>query len=157
MMSINGGRARVDEQVPERKGGSGSETICDEEDEEMTEEYEQAEEQEDRTDTDASSTRSEESDGDSEEIPLSYRSPEIQKFLQQFPEISQHFQILSKIGEGISRFRANAGTFSSVYKAVDIKYQLYDNSWDSNWKHSRKWSSPPIKRRLGAEPKVTPK
>lgn len=40
-----------------------------------------------------------------------------------------------------------------MYKAVDLKYHLYVNSWDSSWNQARKWSSPPIKSKQGFEPK----
>ena len=46
---------------------------------------------------------------------------------------------------------AYLGTFSTVYKAVDLNYHLYDNSWDVNWKQFQKWASPPIKRRRESE------
>jgi cell division control protein 7 len=50
----------------------------------------------------------------------------------------------------MSRYRdLNAGTFSSVYKAIDLNYESYENDWDPNWKCQRKWSSPPIKIRQG--------
>ena len=39
------------------------------------------------------------------------------------------------------------GTFSSVYKAIDLKYDIYQNPWDANWTQTRKWSSPPVKGR----------
>jgi hypothetical protein len=78
--------------------GSGSETILDE-DEEMTEEEVQ---DDDGNGTDASSIHSaDNSDASSEEIPFSHLSSDIQSFMQQFPEVPEQFQILSKIGEGI--------------------------------------------------------
>jgi len=38
------------------------------------------------------------------------------------------------------------GTFSTVYKAIDINYHLYENDWDASWKDCRKWAFPPIKK-----------
>ncbi|OZJ05872.1 hypothetical protein BZG36_00929 [Bifiguratus adelaidae] len=47
---------------------------------------------------------------------------EIEEFTTLFPSICEQYRIVGKIGEG---------TFSSVYKAVDIDYMRYDNSsWD---------------------------
>lgn len=37
------------------------------------------------------------------------------------------------------------GTFSTVYKAEDLQYDHYDNSWDFE-KEDDKWSPPPLKR-----------
>jgi cell division control protein 7 len=34
-----------------------------------------------------------------------------------------------------------------VYKAIDLKYDLYNNSWDANWNERQKWASPPFKQR----------
>jgi hypothetical protein len=79
---------------------SQSETICEEEDEEMTEEEEGEEEEEEDEEEEDDGNMTDESDCASEEIPLSHLSPEIQNFVIQFPEVSEHFQILSKIGEG---------------------------------------------------------
>ncbi|KXS12166.1 kinase-like protein [Gonapodya prolifera JEL478] len=44
---------------------------------------------------------------------------EIEMFLDSWPELAQRFRILKKIGEG---------TFSSVYKAIDLKHDEHDNS-----------------------------
>ncbi|KAJ3338806.1 hypothetical protein HDU93_009028 [Gonapodya sp. JEL0774] len=44
---------------------------------------------------------------------------EIEAFLESWPELTERFRLLKKIGEG---------TFSSVYKAIDLKHDDYDNS-----------------------------
>jgi hypothetical protein len=81
--------------------GSGSETILDE-DEEMTEEEQEQVQDDDGNGNDASSIRSEDnSDAGSEEIPFSHLSSDIQSFMEQFPEVPEQFQIVSKIGEGM--------------------------------------------------------
>ncbi|KAI9296774.1 kinase-like protein, partial [Neoconidiobolus thromboides FSU 785] len=47
---------------------------------------------------------------------------EVEQISRMFSHLSQDYYIYDKIGEG---------TFSSVYKGVDIKFDLYDNSsWD---------------------------
>jgi hypothetical protein len=84
----------------EQRNDSGSETICDDEDNELTEEDEDEDEDENATEND-STPSGDNSDGESEEIPLSRLSSEIQTFLQQNPQISKNFEIHSKIGEGI--------------------------------------------------------
>jgi cell division control protein 7 len=40
--------------------------------------------------------------------------------------------------------RRSPGTFSTVYKAEDLLYDSYDNSWDLD-KESDKWTPPPLK------------
>src|SRR5687768_12026493 len=37
------------------------------------------------------------------------------------------------------------GTFSTVYKAEDVLYDRYDNSWDFD-NESVKWTPPPLRR-----------
>ncbi|KAF9436038.1 hypothetical protein BGZ76_004949 [Entomortierella beljakovae] len=48
---------------------------------------------------------------------------EIEEFEQGFNGLQGKFKLLDKIGEG---------TFSSVYRAIDLEYDLYDNS---NWEY----------------------
>ncbi|KAJ1926366.1 Cell division control protein 7 [Tieghemiomyces parasiticus] len=74
-------------------------------------------------------TQSEDSDDDGDngtETEGTDVSAEVQQEMQElsaaFPDITQQYRLLSKIGEG---------TFSCVYKAVDLLYDQYDNSyWD---------------------------
>jgi cell division control protein 7 len=140
-------------------GYSQCETECDEEDEEMTEEENEFEEKgsnarnDDGNETEASSACNSDS---TEEVPLSQRSLDIQDLIERMPYITNHYHILSKIGEGnIKMTQFKLGTFSSVYKAVDLLYDHYENTWDSNWSRSQKWTSPPIKKRDGVEPVKT--
>ncbi|KAK3818595.1 MAG: serine/threonine protein kinase Hsk1 [Benniella sp.] len=64
-----------------------------------------------------------ESDGeDKARVVPDYVKQEMQKFEQGFNGLQGKFKLLNKIGEG---------TFSSVYKAIDLEYDKYDNSdWD---------------------------
>lgn len=140
--------------------GSQDEALCDEEDEELTEEEYDLDGEQDGDDndhsTDASSTYSMQ-DSDVEDDTAISVSPEIQELIQQMPELADNYHILGKIGEGTRIVAIHqltlSGTFSSVYKAVDLKYQLYVNSWDPSWNQARKWSSPPIKSKKGVETK----
>ncbi|CAO3564027.1 unnamed protein product [Mortierella alpina] len=66
------------------------------------------------------------SEGDDEEINKGavpdYVRQEIEEFEKGFNGLQGRFKLLDKIGEG---------TFSSVYKAIDLEHDLYDNSdWD---------------------------
>jgi cell division control protein 7 len=44
----------------------------------------------------------------------------------------------------LTRSNILPGTFSTVYKAEDLMYESYDNSWDIE-KENDKWSPPPLK------------
>lgn len=76
-----------------------------EDDEELTEEENEFEDNldnpqdEDEDVTDASSACN--SDSTEEEVPLSQLSEDIQELIQKMPRITDHYHILSKIGEGI--------------------------------------------------------
>jgi cell division control protein 7 len=50
------------------------------------------------------------------------------------PDLSVHYKVLGKIGEGSqnSMIDQGVGTFSSVYKAVDKMHCLYRNDWKLN-------------------------
>ena len=89
---------------------SQCETVYDDEedDDELTEEDEDNEDEEgaegedsEETLTDASSSPQRTNDAVSKTNPVRL-SPDIQNFISQMPEVSQHFRIVSKIGEGIS-------------------------------------------------------
>src|SRR6202022_5059111 len=85
--------SRRPHELVEQRNDSGSETICEDEYNELTEE----DEDEDENETENDSTPSgDDSDGESEEIPLSRLSSEIQTFLQQNPQISKNFEIRSE-------------------------------------------------------------
>lgn len=53
-------------------------------------------------------------------------------------------------GSGVAHYLA--GTFSTVYKAEDLEYNKYDNSWDLDEREDRKWSSPARRRRPSRRP-----
>ena len=85
---------------------SQRETLCDEDDEELTEEeYELDCEHDDDDDngnsTEASSTYSTQDSDADDDIAVS-ASPEIQELIQEMPELSANYHILGKIGEGSS-------------------------------------------------------
>ena len=90
--------------INNNNGMSQCETICDEEDEELTEEENEFElganngQNEEDNVTDASSAC--DSDSTEDDIPLSERSADIQDLIQRMPNIIKEYHILSKIGEG---------------------------------------------------------
>ncbi|KAG0213890.1 hypothetical protein BGX28_003314 [Mortierella sp. GBA30] len=69
---------------------------------------------------------------------------EIQEFEQGFNGLEGRFKLLDKIGEG---------TFSSVYKAIDLEHDLYDNSeWDYDMDEPAELSSSEEKALATAKP-----
>ncbi|KAM5376301.1 hypothetical protein ACJZ2D_005523 [Fusarium nematophilum] len=58
---------------------------------------------------------------------------DMDKLQDDFPGFRNRYRLIKRIGEG---------TFSTVYKAEDIMYDQYDNSWDFE-DDSSKWTPPP--------------
>ncbi|KAK6363316.1 hypothetical protein TWF730_000754 [Orbilia blumenaviensis] len=61
---------------------------------------------------------------------------EIDEFMASFRKLDLHYKIVSKTGEG---------TFSSVYKAIDLRYDKYVNDWDLD-ERTAEYYSPRSKR-----------
>ncbi|KHN97461.1 serine/threonine protein kinase Hsk1 [Metarhizium album ARSEF 1941] len=61
---------------------------------------------------------------------------DMEKLASDFPGFRGKYRLIKRIGEG---------TFSTVYKAEDVQYDRYDNSWDFD-DDSSKWTPPPLKR-----------
>ncbi|KAH7014978.1 serine/threonine protein kinase Hsk1 [Ilyonectria destructans] len=61
---------------------------------------------------------------------------DMEKLQGDFPGFRNKYRLIKRIGEG---------TFSTVYKAEDIMYDHFDNSWDFE-DDSTKWTPPPLKR-----------
>ncbi|KAI0010727.1 kinase-like protein [Xylariaceae sp. FL0662B] len=104
----------------------------DEYDDPLEEEAEDEEQEnhvveEDDCDTDSSD------DGD--EIDLSVQQ-DMDKLQDTFPSFKDHYRLIKRIGEG---------TFSTVYKAEDIRYHQYTNKWDLDAKDNQ-WTPPPLNR-----------
>ncbi|KAF8982817.1 hypothetical protein BGZ46_000543 [Entomortierella lignicola] len=79
-----------------------------------------------------------ESDLEDSEIPEvipDYVRKEMEEFEQGFNGLQGKFKLLDKIGEG---------TFSSVYKAIDLEYDSYDNS---QWDYSTKERPPEVEQK----------
>ncbi|KAH0489458.1 hypothetical protein TgHK011_009886 [Trichoderma gracile] len=94
--------------------------------EEPAEEEEEEEEQEEE----------EEESSDEEQVESSVQA-DMDRLQQDFPGFRDRYRLIKRIGEG---------TFSTVFKAEDIHYDRYDNSWDHEDDLS-KWASPPLKGR----------
>lgn len=55
-------------------------------------------------------------------------------------------RVQNQWGEGADKHEHNRpGTFSTVFKAEDLHYSRYDNSWDFD-NEAAKWTPPPLKR-----------
>ncbi|KAK1254787.1 hypothetical protein MKX08_008782 [Trichoderma sp. CBMAI-0020] len=62
---------------------------------------------------------------------------DMDRLQEDFPGFRDRYKLIKRIGEG---------TFSTVFKAEDIHYDRYDNSWDYEDDLS-KWTPPPLKGR----------
>ncbi|KAJ4246237.1 Cell division control protein 7 [Fusarium torreyae] len=69
---------------------------------------------------------------------------DMDKLQSDFPGFRNRYRLIKRIGEG---------TFSTVYKAEDIMYDHYDNSWDYE-DDSSKWTPPP---KAGDSPVARPR
>ncbi|KAF9696763.1 hypothetical protein EKO04_005548 [Ascochyta lentis] len=63
---------------------------------------------------------------------------DMSRFEETFVGINKRFRLINRIGEG---------TFSTVYKAEDLEYNNFDNSWDIEERENKKWSSPGPRKR----------
>jgi cell division control protein 7 len=81
---------------------------------------------------------------------------DMEKLQNDFPGFKDKYKLVKRIGEGWSSNCSPSpsarlltpscvGTFSTVYKAEDLQYDHYDNSWDIE-ADANKWASPPVKR-----------
>ncbi|KAK3936930.1 putative cell cycle protein [Diplogelasinospora grovesii] len=116
---------RIHEDVPSTADTEMNEDVVHGEEEEEAEPVEEAEEQE--TDDDGS---------DDEASVDSNTQLDMEKLQNSFPGFRNKYRLIKRIGEG---------TFSTVYKAEDLQYDYYDNSWDLD-KENEKWTPPPLKR-----------
>ncbi|RPB08558.1 kinase-like protein [Morchella conica CCBAS932] len=99
----------------------------DDDDHTVTGEEEEEDEEEEGASSPGAYSASEDEDDDPSQLDPAV-AEEMDKFEATFKGFSRRFRLVNKIGEG---------TFSSVYKAEDLEYDLYDNSWD----HSHTGSS----------------
>ncbi|KAJ1299632.1 hypothetical protein OPQ81_011982 [Rhizoctonia solani] len=67
---------------------------------------------------------------------------DMKKLQDAFPGFRNKYRLIKRIGEG---------TFSTVYQAQDIQYELYENKWDLD-KENEKWTPPPLKRHVNRSP-----
>ena len=95
-------------------------------------------------------------DSDEDRKPISGPTlNEIAKFEDSFSEVTRQYRIIDRIGEGT--FLASMliplidcriiGTFSTVYKAEDLRYDQHRNDWDLQSSSPNPWISPPLRRR----------
>ncbi|KAK6509546.1 hypothetical protein TWF481_004285 [Arthrobotrys musiformis] len=86
---------------------------------------------------------SEDSDGTVDEICPEVQE-EIDEFMASFRKLDLHYKIVSKTGEG---------TFSSVYKAIDLRYDKYINEWDLDERTAEYYSPRSKRQRLNPREK----
>ncbi|KAI0474903.1 kinase-like domain-containing protein [Xylariaceae sp. FL0804] len=122
------------EATPERDEAQEEEDE-DERDEQLEEamdpEDDDEENQDDRDNRDES-----DSDSSDENEPIDVTTQgDIAKLQRTFPSLKHHYRLIKRIGEG---------TFSTVYKAEDLRYDHYDNRWDLDAK-DQQWMPPPLR------------
>ncbi|KAI0397910.1 putative cell cycle protein kinase [Xylariaceae sp. FL0594] len=104
------------------------------------------EDHESQDDEDAAS----ESSDDDEPIDRTVQL-DMHKLQLTFPHLKNEYRLIKRIGEG---------TFSTVYKAEDLRYDQYDNKWDIDADENQ-WSPPPSKSlregRAARRPRRKPK
>ncbi|KAI1435817.1 kinase-like protein [Xylaria sp. CBS 124048] len=105
-------------------------------DEETGREDEGEEENDDDQGNNADNNEEEASDSsdDDESIDVSVQH-DMDKLQNIFPRFRGHYRLIKRIGEG---------TFSTVYKAEDIRYDQYLNNWDLD-ANDDQWVPPPLK------------
>ncbi|KAI1338147.1 kinase-like protein [Xylariaceae sp. FL0016] len=92
---------------------------------------EDQENQDEECDTDSS-------DGN-ESIDLTVQN-DMEKLQNTFSSFKDNYRLIKRIGEG---------TFSTVYKAEDLRYDHYNNSWDMDAQDDQ-WAPPPLKLTSGS-------
>ncbi|KAL1837798.1 hypothetical protein VTJ49DRAFT_3385 [Mycothermus thermophilus] len=75
------------------------------------------------------------SDSDDDTTASTHVLQDMERLQNCLPEFRSKYRLIKRIGEG---------TFSTVYKAEDLQYDRYDNSWDLD-RDAEKWAPPPIK------------
>ncbi|KAG7039721.1 cell cycle protein [Colletotrichum scovillei] len=97
---------------------------------------EEVEDEEDEVEVEVEDPSDESSDED--EVVDTGVQRDMDRLQDTFPGFPQRYRLIKRIGEG---------TFSTVYKAEDLQYEFYDNSWDLEEKDNlaAKWTSPPLK------------
>ncbi|KAK3898674.1 kinase-like domain-containing protein [Staphylotrichum tortipilum] len=86
-------------------------------------------------DDDAQDSEYSDSDEDDAPEPSSHFTQDMENLQNCFAGFRHKYRLIKRIGEG---------TFSTVYKAEDLQYDRYDNSWDLD-KETDKWTAPPLK------------
>ncbi|KAK7757543.1 Cell division control protein 7 [Diatrype stigma] len=96
------------------------------------EDMEEGDNEENQDDPDEGDTESSDED---EHIDLSVRE-DMEKLNSTFSNFKDNYRLIKRIGEG---------TFSTVYKAEDIRYHHYHNQWDLDAKEHHQWTPPPLR------------
>ncbi|RCI12702.1 hypothetical protein L249_0613 [Ophiocordyceps polyrhachis-furcata BCC 54312] len=130
-----------DEEEPSCIEQDGSDDDDDEETEGADADDEQDQDEEahegDEGDEDCEAEGDDSTESSDDEQVESTVQADMDKLQQDFPGFRDKYRLIKRIGEG---------TFSTVFKAEDVHYGRYDNSWDLQDGPS-KWTPPPLKNR----------
>lgn len=95
---------------------------------------EDEEEHDDHDDRDDRDDEVSESSDEDDHIDTTVQQ-DMEKLQRTFPHFKDDYRLIKRIGEG---------TFSTVYKAEDLRYDACDNGWDIDADEGR-WTPPPLK------------
>ncbi|KAI0150818.1 kinase-like protein [Xylariaceae sp. FL1272] len=104
-----------------------------EEDEQEHHDEHEDENDDDRDEDDDHDSNASESSDEDEPMDSSVQH-DMDKLQNTFPHFRDNYRLIKRIGEG---------TFSTVYKAEDVKYDSYNNSWDLD-ANDDQWTPPPL-------------
>ncbi|KAG6016555.1 hypothetical protein E4U43_003550 [Claviceps pusilla] len=124
----------VDHAAHDVARAAATDDLMDQAEEELDEEEEE-EEGEEEGEEEEDGEEEDEDISDDEQVESSVQA-DMDKLANEFTGFRGKYRLIKRIGEG---------TFSTVYKAEDIQYDRYDNSWDFDDDCS-KWTPPPLKR-----------
>ncbi|KAK3314291.1 kinase-like domain-containing protein [Apodospora peruviana] len=122
---------RIHEDVPSTEDTEMNDDVDQQEGRHHEEEQEQ-EEDEEQLDEPHEEQESEFSSSEDEIVVDANIQHDMEKLQSAFPGFRNMYRLIKRIGEG---------TFSTVYKAEDLVYDQYDNSWDME-KENEKWTAP---------------
>ncbi|KAI1117697.1 putative cell cycle protein kinase [Nemania sp. NC0429] len=113
------------------------------------EEHDDHEEQDDHDDHDGRDDDVSESSDEDDPIDIPDIDTTVQKDMEKlqrtFPHFKDDYRLIKRIGEG---------TFSTVYKAEDLRYDDCNNDWDIDADEGR-WTPPPLKSSAVSHPYPT--
>ncbi|KAF6808963.1 cell cycle protein [Colletotrichum sojae] len=98
----------------------------------------EVEEEEDDDGPEVDTVEDSDESSDEDDMVDSSVQRDMERLQDSFPGFRDKYRLIKRIGEG---------TFSTVYKAEDRYYDIYDNDWDIEKNDNSQWMTPPLKRK----------